>query len=149
MPITYPDARDAIQTMFWSYWQANAAAANDGDGVPPVEWENKEQGAAPDPRKPYARFTLQTEVTPQVTLGPTGGRRFRTFGFVTVQIFTPHGEDVTRSDALAVVAKNAFQGKNSGSDEVTFREVRIIPVGRGDSAWQVNVLAAFDWDEVK
>lgn len=144
MPISsIVTARDEILLHFTTKWNA---------GTPPIPlllYDDKHTDLPDD--APYARVTVQHTITPQVTVGGkgTGGQRFRRFGLVTVQIFTPSGDGLTNSDVLVDLAVDAFEGENTGSDRVEFRNVRANEVDQ-DGPWnQNNVIAEFTYDRVK
>lgn len=84
----------------------------------------------------------------QVAIGGPLLRRYRVYGMVLVQIFTPYGKGEVDSDGISGVVKGAFRGVNTGADAITFRNARVITVGQ-DGGWlQVNVTAEFDYDEI-
>lgn len=146
MPIaTYEEARDEILAHFTTAWNAQAS--------PPLLLYDDKPRDLPD-AAPYARITLQNNTAGQVTLGgkPSlggGGRRFRRNGIVTVQIFTPFGDGLTTADPLVDLAVDAFEGEDTGSDRIEFRNVRANEVGH-DGVWhQTNVIAEFEYDRVK
>jgi hypothetical protein len=86
----------------------------------------------------------------QVTFGSPGGRRFRNFGFVNVEIYSVAGLDgLTTGDARSQVAKDAFEGVSTAADEIEFRNVRIVEIG-ADGPWdRVDVIADFEYDTIK
>jgi hypothetical protein len=92
MPIASPlEARDEIILQFSTVWDAQATP-------PPVMYPDKREDL-PD-NGPYARVIIQHNTSPQVTVGGKSthggaGQRFRSFGIVTVQIFTPSGDGLT------------------------------------------------------
>lgn len=152
MSITYNAARDAINLQFYTDWQALAPAQNNSV-EPPVRWMGDDSGNNPDPAQPWAWITILHGPSFQDTLGPdaAGGRSFQRTGTVTIQIFAPlsRGQGLTQAEALAIIARNAFEGRTAGSGEIWFRNVAIQEVG-ADGAWfQVNVVADFLYDELK
>lgn len=146
MPIdTIQEARDEILGHFQVAWDAQASP-------PLLLYDDKKRDLPPD--APYARITVQHNVFAQRTLGgiPSlggGGRRFTRSGIVTVQIFTPFGDGLTTADPLIDLVLDAFEGEDTGSDRIEFRNVRANEVGQ-DGLWhQTNVLAEFEYDRVK
>ena len=146
MPIaTIQEARDEILLHFTTAWNAQASP-------PTLLYDDKTQDLPDD--APYARITVQHNVFNQATVGGKtatggGGQRFRRNGIVTVQIFTPFGDGLTTADPLVDLAVDAFEGENTGSDRVEFRNTRANEIGH-DGVWhQVNVLAEFEYDRVK
>lgn len=143
MPIASKAAgRDAIQTLFKTAWDAQTPP------VPVVLYEDVVVDIPPA-TDPWVRVTVRHGPSTQVTLGETGGRRFRRLGVVTVQVFTPVGDGMTLNDTLSDVAVNAFEGKSTGGDEVEFRNVTASEVGVDSDWFQTNVTADFEYDAVK
>lgn len=147
MPInTRTEARDEILDHFTTAWNA---------GTPPIPellYDDKHKDLPED--APYARITLVHGPSPQVTVGGKqslggGGQRFRRFGIVTVQIFSVSGDGLTDGDVLVDLAVDAFEGENTGSDRVEFRNVRANEIGQDGPWFQTNVVAEFTYDRVK
>jgi hypothetical protein len=101
----------------------------------------------PPTGSPHLRVFTDLVEERQVTLGGIGGRRYRVFGLVTVQIFTPFGGGQKKSDEISGVVKGAFRGVNTGGDAIEFRNVRVVDVGQAGAWLQTNVLAEFNYDE--
>ena len=146
MPIaTIEEARDEILSYFQTAW--------DSQSDPPKLVYYDKKPDLPDDAT-WARITVQHNVFAQRTLGgkPSlggAGRRFTRSGIVTVQIFTPFGDGLTTSDPLVDFVLDTFEGEETGSDRIEFRNVRANEVGQ-DGAWhQTNVLAEFEYDRVK
>jgi len=144
MPISsITDARNAIQTLFKTAWDAQTPP------VPVVLYADvrKEVPATSDP---WTRITVVHNTSTQVTLGQIGNRRFRRFGLVSVEVYTPFGTGLTDNDRFVKVAIDAFEGNTTGGeDTVEFRNVRSNEIGSDGSWFQTNVIAEFEYDEVK
>lgn len=142
MPITtIREAREEILNHFILAWEAQMNA-------PDLLFDDKERDV-PD-NDDFARVSVQHNVRDRRTLGDeTGNRRFRSFGIVTVQIFTVSGDGLLTQDGYTNVAVNAFEGQKTGEDRVTFRNVSHQEIGQ-DGPWhQTNVTAEFDYDFIK
>ena len=144
MPIaTIEEARDEILTYFTAAWAPTGVTLLYDD----LPHDLPEDAS-------WARITVQHNTFTQVTLGGKvalggGGSRFRRNGLVTVQIFTPSGDGLTTADPLVDLAVDAFEGEDTGSDRIEFRNARANEVGN-DGAWhQTNVTAEFEYDRVK
>lgn len=146
-----PTARDEIQALFLTAWNAAAAAANGGT-LPKVYWQWVEVRDSDKPKgsEAWARVTVLHNEGGQATFGTPGNRVFEREGIVTVQVFTPQKLDQggTRLEALGVIARNAFEGKATAGD-VWFRNVRLQEASPDEPWWQLNVLAEFSYDELK
>lgn len=147
MPIaTIAAARDEIQLHFTTAWNA---------GTPPVPlllYDDKHTDLPND--APYARITIKHNLFSHVTIGASlakggNGARFRRFGIVTIQIFTLSGDGLTNSDVLVDLALDAFEGEDTGSDRIEFRNARINEIGQDGPWFQTNVIAEFEYDRVK
>lgn len=143
MTATIQQARDEILSTLTTAWLGDPASADLPMLYPDRSQEPPKQGA-------WARVTVQHNTGRQVTLsGETGARRFRRTGIVTVQIFTPLGDGLTLGDELTMIAGRAFEGITTASG-VIFRNVRNHEVGKDKQGWfQTNVLADFEYDEVR
>lgn len=135
-------ARDAINTAFKAAWDAQTPP------IPALLFDDTKQDLSGG-EAPYARITVRHNVFQQATLGGIGNRRFRRSGIVAVQIFTPAGEGLTDADKFAKVALDTFEGKNTGGDAIEFRNARINEIGQDGPWFQTNVLAEFEYDEIK
>lgn len=140
--MNFVQATDIVLGQFKEAW--------DPTGLP-VEWPNEQAPAGTklaDGTEDYASATLQLVDAMQTTLAPTGMRRFTREGICTIQVFARAGErGLERVQELCMTALNAFEGKNVGG----VRFVRVSPKDVGlDGAWyQMNVIAVFEFEEVK
>lgn len=143
-----PTARDEIFTRFREDWEAESPAVAGGT-APLTVWQAQEpEDGEPRADKPWCRVTVQHNVSGQRTFGDR--RRFERLGIVTVQIFTPLSveQDLTMAEALAVIARDAFEGRHTPSG-VWFRNIRMQEVGPSAPWFQLNVVGEFVYDEVK
>lgn len=62
---------------------------------------------------PWVRVTIQHNIFQQVTIGGrlSGGQRFRRFGIITVQLFTPSADGSDLADLLGNLALDIFEGQ--------------------------------------
>lgn len=148
MSATIETARDDITKMFLDAWEADAISQN----LPVIYWDlpneipSEDSGDSPPA---WARLTIQHTWGSQATLsGDTGKRRWLRRGMATVQIFTPTGDGLSLSDKLTMVAMRAFEGRSTASG-IWFRYVRADEVGPDGVWFQTNVLASFEYDEVR
>ncbi len=143
MTATLIQARDEILTQFKTTWEGDVVSQD-----LPVLYRDVPQDIPSS--GDWARVTIQHNFGEQVTLsGETGARRFRQFGIVTVQIFTETGKGMELSDTLAMIAKTAYEGVTTLPGRVEFRRVRVNEVGQDGTWFQQNVLADFEYDEVR
>lgn len=96
----------------------------------------------------WIRATVHHTDEHQATIGSTGQRRYRVYGVLMIQIFTPTGNGQKVADILSGVVKGAFRGVNVGLDSIVFNRVRVTDVGQSGDWLQTNVTADFDYDEI-
>jgi len=147
MPIaTIAEARDEILLHFTTAWNLVTPP------VPVLLYDDKHRDLPAD--APYARITLKHNIFRQATVGGKisqggAGQRFRRFGIVTVQVFSISGDGLTSADTLVQLALDAFEGENTGSDKIEFRNARVNEIGQDGPWFQTNIIAEFDYDRVK
>ena len=138
MTLNFTTARDEIQTLFQTAWNAQPSP-------PPVYyWDVQGDDPTSEATPAWARITVRHTIGRDAAIG---GRCFLRQGTVTVQIFTKFGEGLVNNDQLAKVAVDAFQGKATPGS-VWFRNVRLNEIGQDGDWFQSNVLADFEYYEV-
>jgi hypothetical protein len=141
MPIANQTAgKNAIYACFKAAMDASAYAAT------PVLYPDVVADKVPDGN--YVKIFVDYNTERQASIGGDGLRRYRIYGLVMVQIFTPFGKGEVDSDLISGVVKSAFRGVNTGADAITFRNARAITVGQSGAWLQANVTAEFDYDEI-
>lgn len=145
MTATRTQARDEILTQFKTVWDAGPESTGVLVRYPDAPSD------PPSTQVPWVRMTVQHNPTGgQVTLrGAIGERRFRRFGIVTVQVFTIFGEGMVLADRLSEIVQGAFEGVRTSPGGVIFRAVNAVEIGKSKEWFQTNVLAQFEYDEVK
>ena len=139
MSLTITEARDEMSALFQEAWTSTGYA---------VFWDDIGQPVEND-RSPWARLTVRHADASQATLANHAGRRrYRRVGTVFVQLFAPTGEGLSTLDDMAIEAMRAFEGRTTPGG-VWFRDVRLRELGV-DGSWQLaNVMADFEYDEVR
>lgn len=150
--LTLSEARDSIQTLFFTAWAALTPAVVGGSTPVRIVWDGVDDGTLVDAQRPYANVLIRHFDGRQATFSnPSGLRRFARTGLVTVQIYTPLLSSVGLSVAenLATIARDAFEGVSS-PEGIWFTLVATKEVGPdGRGFYQFNVTAQFRYDEVK
>lgn len=147
--MTYDEARDEMFAMLKIAWDAGAGAIVSG-AVPSILWQGQEYGP-PALTAAYARATVHHNTGRQTSLTGEGGqRRFTRYGIVFIQIFVPVSfkNPLTIASKLGKVALDAYEGRSSPGG-IWFRNARLNEIGPADGWEQVNVVAEFQYDEVK
>ena len=162
---TYAQANDEILEIFDIAWQPRR-----------VVYENVKGSKPPDETEEWARPTVRHLVGGQSSLlgGRVSGkppnvtaalgknmdaevlpdpekynvRRYRRGGVFTAQVFIPLGEGLDKGYTLAKEVSDVYEGRNTPSS-VWFRNVRIREIGPDGEWYQFNVLADFEYTEVK
>ncbi len=141
----------AIDQMFNLVNQAFIADASSTVGyVPEIRWQGVPEQNAPDASKYWLRVSQQTTSEGQITLRDENGvRRYQTIGVLFVQVFCPKSEvdAMAKGRLLAVIARNSFRGKTT-SGKVIFSNVRIKELPPEESAYRLNVVADYEYDEI-
>ena len=136
-------ARDDILTLFKTAWDAQTPP------VPPAIYDNV-AAEHPSNAAAWVRVSVKHNQGAQATIGGSpGNKRFRHYGLVVVEVFVPTGQGLTAADGYVKVLFDAFEGKATKGDGAFFYNVRSNEVGQNDNWFQVNVIAEFQWDEVK
>lgn len=139
MPVaSITEATRAMTDVFRTAWVASAYSAI------PIYYDDVKKGPV---NTAYVRFSIQHNENPSVSIGGQS-KRFRQYGVITVQIFTPSGEGRATNNLMTEVALRAFMGVNTGADAITFRDPTPREVGESGNFWQNNVLVEFDYDRV-
>lgn len=153
--MTVANGQQAIDEMFSLLnvaWLAGTTAV--AGYVPELRWQGKELATKPDPKKYWARASVQRVTEEQATISncvdAPGQKRFEIGGFLMLQIFCPKIEIAAqvKGAALAEVAKRAFRGKHTSPGNVWFHNVRINELKPDDSYVRFNVVAEFEFDEI-
>jgi hypothetical protein len=139
MTVTYSQARDEILALVRTAWLTTTF---------PMLWQDKPE-RIPSTRTPWARTTLLHTVGEQASLGNADGvSRYERQGIVTIQIFTPLGEGLSRAYNLCKVVTDAFEGKATAGG-VWFKNTTLSEIGSTADWFQINVTTQFTYNEIK
>lgn len=138
MATTLAEARDAIGSLVTSTWTASAAGT-------PLLYDNLDAQEPPAGTALWGRLSIQFDEATRASLGNDGGALFRRRGRLYVQVFIPHGKDVTPALSLADTLVRAIE-KPGHVGNVWFRDVGAEQVGSDGAYWQINVRAEFQFD---
>ena len=141
MTLTLAQAVDAIQVHF------NTACGVPSSPLTPVAYDNLPFDAEAQTTA-WVRLSVQSTAGTIASIGAVGTRRFRAFGFVFVQVFTPVGANRVQNDTLAQTAKDAFKGVQL-TGGLWFRNEQIVSVGVEGKWYQQNFSAEFLFDETE
>lgn len=147
MTATYPQAIDEIYGLFRTAWNAGAPAIV--GYTPEIRWPGVEEPTKPETKKFWARVSSQNVTERQITFRNGTSKRYQTDGLIFVQIFAPmsNAQAMEKLRLLAVVARNAFRGKVTGSD-VWFRNCRINELSPDGTSYRCNIVAEYQFDEI-
>jgi hypothetical protein len=149
MSQTVQEAVDEILERFNSVWD---------DTGHPVVWQDVPitsalqkmiDGADGVELTPYARVTVRSNRRRQVTIGQQGNRKFEGNGVLFVEIFTPTGDGLVTTRALATLVSDAFETPNLSSHHVWYQEVRTQENG-SEGLWsRITVTAEWTYEQRK
>ena len=149
MTTTYEGSIDEINALFFSEWKAKTAAVV--GYIPPIEWFGVINDTPIDKSGFWVRVSTQMIDSPQKTLCENvvtlGSRRYEPYGLVFIQLFAPKTKEaVSQYKKLAMIAQNIFRLK---TNNVTFRNSTIKELPLENGAIRVNIIAHYEFDEVK
>lgn len=146
---TFDSARDEVLGLFHTKWIADTPAINGGSAIP-VHYQGTDEGDPPAANHAYARITIRHTTSRAAAFGQDGIRRHTRPGLVTVQVFSPLivQAGLSFAENAAIIARDAFEGVGTASG-IWFRNARIQEIGPTAAWFQVNVIAEFEYDEVK
>jgi hypothetical protein len=153
MAATLVSASDAILSTLKTAWDANAGTIV-GGSTPTLVYEALEPDLKPHPRdtgSAWARVVLRHQDSEKVTLNNSDrAARYRRYGLVWVQVFTPRkgAADYTVAQELAAMVRLAFEGRRAAGDAVCFKRATVMDVPPEGSWWRFDVKVDFYWDEI-
>ena len=115
----------------------------DAESVP-VQYPNTEF-TAPE-NSPWIKFMIQHDPTEQITFPAPTTVRYRTYGRILAQVFTPLEEGTKEALELARVIEVAFRRVTVSG--VRFETPSVLPIGRREGVYQVNVECEWWHDDV-
>jgi hypothetical protein len=143
MGLTRTAARDELLAL--------VKTALDSAGVVSVAWPDVSGNAVTEAsaeNTEWARVSLTHTGGSQGTFGEAGGRTFERTGLLAVQVFTPAGDGLERSDSVCQALLDAFDGGETPGG-AKLRRARATEVGHSGPWNQANVVADFEYDETK
>lgn len=98
----------------------------------------------------WIRVSLEHVTSNRVTLSnEVSNRRYRRFGLVACQVFSPMGDSLQLGDRLAKVVNDSMEGVTTSPGGVYYFDTRINEIGADGEWFQYNVLSDFYYDEIK
>lgn len=134
------DARETMYQRFETAWGATSAKTFDGeDFTPPINTA-------------WVRFTVRHDGSTLECIGGTGAGGFNTYqrtGRCIIQVFSPLNKGTREADTLAQAARAIFEGTTLSSNAIRFNNVVVREIGPDGAWYQINVEAAFQYNERK
>lgn len=121
------------------------AALVAGIGGTPYTFDN--EAFDPPTEAVWVRLAMRHTGRAQDTLGPSGNRKFEATGNVIVQVFAPLDTGAAGCDAVVETVRALFEGVTVSG--IFFYGAVVREIGPGDDWYQINVEAAFTYNEVK
>lgn len=141
---TNQEAVDDIYTKFKVAWDTVGHPVIFQD----VPLDTAAQAAIDTQEIPWCRVSIRHNTRVQATLNGPGGRRFDARGIFIGEIYTPTGDGMTLARSLSRLVEQAFEGISTPNG-VWFRNVRTQEIGPDGNFTHVNVIAEFQYDEVR
>ena len=140
-----PTPNEARTAIYMKMQTAVAASSSIGFDSTRISYDNRD--FSPPSGGAWVRLAVRHTGRSQETLGAKGKRRFRSFGFVFVQVFTEVDSNMKDADRIAKAIADIF-------DAVTFDGLAFQAAssreGDVDGKWNtVIVEAPFSYDDVK
>lgn len=145
MSLSRQQAIDEMSGIFKTAWETTL-----GFPAALVTWPNvASKSVPPAGQTPWARFLLtHTSGRAGGLSGPTGTGIYFREGLITVQYFQALGKGLSGATDPAKTIMDAYEGKTSAGG-VIFRNVSTNEIGPDGDFYQVNIVANFEYDEVK
>jgi hypothetical protein len=143
MSLTRKEAIDEICTVFKTAWDTTGH----GDRV---KYDNVgKTSVPPSGQDPWVRVVIRHGTSAQGSLaGEVGTRRFRRTGLITAQVMEVKGQGLSGATDLPKIVQDAFEGVSTPGG-VWFRDVAINEIGPDGDFFLTNVVAFFEYDEIK
>jgi hypothetical protein len=141
--LTRLEALDEILTPFKTAWDAE-------EGTTLVKYDNvPNDDVPPTTQVNWARCVVRHSASEQASLsGALGTQRWKRYGILIVQIFEPTAQGLIGSTDLPKIVQDAYEGVRTVGG-VWFKDVTVNEIGPSGDFWQTNVLASFEYDEIK
>lgn len=143
MSLTRRQAITEILTLFKTAWEATES----GDLV---KYDNvANDNVPPTTQVSWARVKTRHTTAQQASLsGALGTRRFERHGILTIQIFEPTGKGLSGATDLPKIIQDAYEGEETANG-VWFRDVVLNEIGPDGDFFQTNIVASFEYDQIK
>lgn len=141
---TNSEARDELYARVVKAW---------GD-IGPIDYEDKPRSKDDDPipprdQVPWIRLQVRHTFGRATSIGNHDGvKRHTRYGLFTIQVFVPFGGSLTEAEERAILVAHSLEDKTKDRS-VMLRNVRINEIGSDGHWYQTNVLADFEYDEVR
>lgn len=138
--VTLVNARETIYQAFQTAWGATSPITHDNESFePPVDTA-------------WVRMVVRHDGSTLECIGGAGDGGMNTYqrtGRVIMQVFTPLDQGTREADTLAQTARAIFEGTTLSSNAIRFNNVVLREIGPEGSWYQINLEAAFQYDERK
>jgi len=137
--VTPDEARAAVYVEFTSQWAGRTVLHRDGEAG----------FSEPGPGTPWARLSFRNYGGGQLSLGPSGGRKYRRIGAAFVQVFTPAAQGTGVGATLAHEARAILEGRSISGVDFNDGIITETPLDAGEKNRQTNVEVRCTYDETK
>ncbi len=144
MPLTRTAARDQIAALV----KTVADGLSDFVGI----WDDTRTDipdAQASPLPSWARIIIRHGPGAQRGLADISSvRRYTQNGILTIQLFTPSGDGLTLADTISEAFLTGVSGVSTPGG-VWFKNQRSVEVGNDGPWFQTNVIAEFEYDQIR
>lgn len=106
-----------------------------------------DQNADPQEGLPWVRFNILHGDGRQVSMGDPSNNRFERRGVITIQIFTPQGDNSVSATTLADEILKLYEGVDING--ILYFDAYAREVGNDGRGWyQINVLTSFKYENI-
>jgi len=136
--------RNELIKLVYDAWKANPDST-----VYPIYFYDVDDNKPSDGLEVWCRVSVTHVTGSQATLSNQDNkRRWRRTGILMIQLFTPIGTGLSLSDKYSKIIVDALDGSSTDSC-AWVRNVRVNELGREGTWCQTNIIADFEYDEVK
>lgn len=142
--VSLVNARETIYQAFQTAWTAAF--------VTPPTFTTDNEVFEPPVDAAWVRMVVRHDGSTLECIGGTGDGGMNTYqrtGRVIMQVFTPLNQGTREADTLAQAARAIFEGTTLSSNAIRFNNVVLREIGPDGSWYQINLEAAFQYDERK
>jgi hypothetical protein len=148
--MTPQEAVDEILERFNDIWTPTTFPVVWQDVATTPALQKMIDGADGVPLTPYARVTVRSNFRRQESYGQIGNRKFRGFGILFVEIFTPTGDGMKQARELEAIVRNAYEDVDLSTFHVRYKPNVQSREQGSEGLWsRLNVTVEWEYEDRK